>query len=85
MNIEERSFEESLTRAGAKIDYIHFADSNRLAPGWGHIDFAGILSVLKKLNYKGPIGIEVLPKPDDYSAAQQAVRYVNKIRKEIGE
>lgn len=83
MNIEERSFEESIARAGSRIGYIHFADSNRMAPGWGHIDFPMILRSLKKIKYSGPIGIEVLPKPDDLSAAEQAVYYLNSIWKEI--
>lgn len=77
MNIEERSLEESIVDAGALIGYIHFADSNRLSPGWGHIDFFKIVSALKKINYTGPIGIEVLPQPDDLSAARQAIRYLN--------
>ena len=77
MNIEERSLEESIVDAGAYIGYIHFADSNRLSPGWGHIDFFKIVSALKKTNYIGAVGIEVLPQPDDYSAAEQAIRYLN--------
>ena len=81
MNIEERSLEESIIRAGSNLGYIHFADSNRLAPGWGHIDFAQVLSSLEKIGYDGAIGIEVLPKPDDYQAAEQAVRYVKSITK----
>jgi hypothetical protein len=35
---------------------------------------------LKKTNYTGPVGIEVLPEPDDYSAAEQAIRYLNSMR-----
>jgi sugar phosphate isomerase/epimerase len=83
MNIEERSFEESIVRTGSVIGYVHFADNNRMAPGWGHIDFSRILSALKKVSYAGPIGIEVLPKPDDFRAAEQAVRYLNSISKEM--
>ncbi len=81
MNIEERSIEESISTAGSSIGYIHFADSNRLAPGWGHINFPQILSALEKIKYTGPIGIEVLPEPDDYKAAEQAVRYMSSIDK----
>lgn len=84
MNIEERSFEDSLTRAGALIGYIHFADSNRLAPGSGHIDFPRILSTLEKIKYTGPVGIEILPKPDDFKAAEQAIKYVSSMTKEMG-
>jgi sugar phosphate isomerase/epimerase len=77
MNIEERSFEESLAGAGSDIGYVHFADSNRQAPGRGHIDFTQIVSALERMHYSGPVGIEVLPEPDDYSAAEQAIRYLN--------
>lgn len=77
MNIEESSFEESIYNAGALIGYVHLADSNRQAPGRGHIDFPQIISVLKKIHYNNPIGIEVLPLPDDYSAAKQAMRYMS--------
>lgn len=81
MNIEERSLEESIITAGSNLGYIHFADSNRLAPGWGHIDFPQVLTALEKIGYNGAIGIEVLPKPSDYQAAEQAVRYVKSITK----
>ena len=79
MNIEERSLEESIVSAGAAIGYMHLADSNRQAPGRGHIDFSRIVSALKKINYSGPIGVEVLPLPDDYNAAEQAIRYLNTV------
>jgi 5-keto-L-gluconate epimerase len=41
MNIEEASFRESLESARHHVGYMHIADSNRLAPGWGHIPFEG--------------------------------------------
>ena len=39
MNIEERSICDSLVDAKQWLAHIHFADSNRLAPGQGHLDF----------------------------------------------
>ena len=84
MNIEERSLQKSIVDAGDLIGYIHFSDSNRRSPGWGHIDFSKIVSALKKTNYTGAVGIEVLPKPDDYSAAEQAIGYLNSMRIESG-
>jgi sugar phosphate isomerase/epimerase len=83
MNIEEKSIEESLFEAKSHIGYIHFSDSNRQAPGFGHIDFKKILSTLVKMNYKNAIGIEILPKPDDFSAARQAISYLTKLEGEI--
>jgi sugar phosphate isomerase/epimerase len=79
MNIEERSLEKSILEAGASIGYIHFADSNRMAPGWGHIDFLKIIAALKEIAYTGPIGVEILPRPDDHQAAQQAIQYLREI------
>ncbi|MEW5815855.1 MAG: TIM barrel protein [Spirochaetota bacterium] len=84
MNIEERSIEESIVKAGSHIGYIHFADNNRLAPGWGHIDFSKIVSSLKQIKYKGPLGIEVLPQPDDFKAAEQAIHYIEMITRRSG-
>lgn len=76
MNIEEISFEESLTKAKSYIEYIHFADSNRLAPGCGHINFRSIISTLRKIKYGGPVGIEILPEPGDYEAAKSSVEFL---------
>ncbi|MCD4670548.1 MAG: sugar phosphate isomerase/epimerase [Actinomycetia bacterium] len=83
MNIEEVSIEESLFKAKQYMGYIHFADSNRLAPGFGHLDFEKILSVLRKINYKGTIGIEILPKPDDYKAGEKAISYLRNLEIKI--
>jgi len=79
MNIEEVSISESIRKADNYIDYIHFADSNRLAPGWGHIDFKQVLDTLVSINYQGAIGIEVLPKPTDFEAAEQAMKHIKAI------
>ncbi len=79
MNIEEKSFNESLVKAKSYIEYIHFADSNRLAPGQGHINFKSIISTLLEISYKGPIGIEILPKPDDYNAAKEAIEFLRSL------
>jgi sugar phosphate isomerase/epimerase len=81
MNIEERSIPDSLVTAREYIAYIHFADSNRQAPGWGHIDFHEIFSALKRIDYEGPIGVEVLPIDQDYQSAQQAVQYIESLEK----
>lgn len=77
MNIEEADITEALRAASSFLRYVHLADSNRLAPGWGHLDFRKILGCLESLHYTGPLGIEVLPKPDDQSAARQAIRYLS--------
>jgi 5-keto-L-gluconate epimerase len=76
MNIEDASFRDALLMARDFISYIHVADSNRLAPGWGHIPFDEIFGVLGDIGYNDWITVEILPEPDPDSAAQQAVQFL---------
>ena len=76
MNIEDPSIEGELIRHIDQIAYIHFADSNRLAPGWGHLDFPGLIAILERAGYRGWAAVEILPKPDPDSAARQAVQFL---------
>jgi sugar phosphate isomerase/epimerase len=63
MNIEEPNMAESIYRAGDCIAHVHVADSNRWAPGSGHINFGEILDALTRIGYAGAISAEILPKP----------------------
>jgi sugar phosphate isomerase/epimerase len=72
MNIEEANIPGAIQKAGDRLGYIHFADSNRQAPGRGHIDFDEILRALARINYSGVIAAEILPLPDDARAMQEA-------------
>ncbi|HUX56928.1 MAG TPA: sugar phosphate isomerase/epimerase family protein [Bacteroidales bacterium] len=76
MNIEDPTIGGELAKHIDHISYIHFADSNRLAPGWGHIDFKEVFEKLKLSNYSGWLSVEILPKPDPSSAAKQAIDYL---------
>jgi len=81
MNIEEASIEESIEKYGDLIAYIHFADSNRYAPGMGHLNFKSIIKALQKIDYSEWISIEILPVPDPDTAASRAIRYLRKFIK----
>lgn len=76
MNIEDDVIEDSLERNSRHIKYIHFADSNRLAPGQGHIDFDSVFDTLKKVNYDGWVSVEILPEPSPDEAALQAAEFL---------
>jgi len=54
---------------------VHFADSNRQAPGQGHINFPELAAVLRKIGYGGYISAEILPVPDSRTAARLAIDY----------
>jgi sugar phosphate isomerase/epimerase len=65
MAIEERSVPEAYRIAGKHLFHVHFADSNRAAPGAGHTDFGPILRTLKEIGYDGYIAFELLPAAAD--------------------
>ena len=76
MNIEDVQIGNELAKYINYIDYIHLADSNRLAPGWGHTDFMDIFHNLNMVGYTGWLSVEILPKPDPFVAARQAINYI---------
>ena len=76
MNIEDDTIGGSLLRNRAHVSYIHMADSNRLAPGWGHLDFDDVFDSIVEMRYDGWLSVEILPKPDPDSAAEQAARFL---------
>ncbi len=79
MNIEETSLYDSLKQAKDYITHIHFADSNRWAPGFGHLDFSKIVLTLKEIEYKGYLSAEILPLPDQDTAAQMTIKTLNQL------
>ncbi|HML47029.1 MAG TPA: sugar phosphate isomerase/epimerase family protein [Clostridia bacterium] len=76
MNIEDDRIGASLRRAGARVRYVHLADSNRLAPGKGHIDFDEALKALADIGFDGWAAVEILPKPDPDTAARDAATFL---------
>jgi len=79
MNIEEVSIYDSIIQAKDYITHVHFADSNRWAPGCGHLNFAKIVQTLKKIDYQGYVSAEILPFPDPDSCASLTIEHLNKI------
>jgi 5-keto-L-gluconate epimerase len=76
MNIEDRTIGPELARNVDYIKYVHIADSNRLAPGEGHIDFKKLFQHLLDAGYDGWVSAEILPKPDPDSAARQTADFL---------
>lgn len=79
MNIEEQDPWMALISAGAMVGHVHVADSNRMSPGSGHVDFPGLFTALRSINYSGYISGEFLPLPDDETAASRNIEYLRKI------
>jgi len=79
MNIEERSLCESLREAKKYLYHVHIADSNRQAPGQGHLDFRKIMDTLEEIGFKGFGTVEILPLPDQYTAAKLAAEHLRSL------
>jgi len=79
MNIEEPSIASCIFRFRELIWHIHIADSNRLYPGAGHIDFKDIFRVLSAIGYNGFVSAELINKPDIETAISRTMRYLNSI------
>jgi sugar phosphate isomerase/epimerase len=76
MNIEDVRIGETLAEYGPLVRYIHLADSNRRAPGQGHLDFDDVFIGLKRSGFDGWAAVEILPFPDPDTAARQAADYL---------
>jgi len=73
MNIEDADMWGNMRQAKDYIIHVHYSDSNRLAPGMGHFDFIRMTKILKEIGYHGYLSAEILPLPDDYTAAKQTI------------
>jgi len=78
-NIEESSIKKSLQKVNGSLLYVHIADSNRWAPGYGHIDFSEISRVLSNIGYQGFITLESLPKPSYINCLQESAKYIKEL------
>jgi len=73
MNIEESDLAAVLRALGPSLGHVHFADSNRRAVGFGHLDPAPVVSALREIGYRGYLSAEVLPWPESAAAAEQTL------------
>ncbi|MCL4395524.1 MAG: sugar phosphate isomerase/epimerase [Chloroflexi bacterium] len=79
MNIEDACISDSLAQAGARLEYVHAADSNRRAPGQGHLDWNEFVGALRSIGYDGYVTAEILPLPNPDAAAADAIRFLRRI------
>jgi sugar phosphate isomerase/epimerase len=79
MNLEEKSLAESFREARPSLVHIHIADSNRLAPGGGNLDFAAIAAAIRAIEYAGYVSAEVLQFPAQDEAAAATIQVLRPI------
>jgi sugar phosphate isomerase/epimerase len=79
MNIEEESIGGAIRMTGDNLGHLHIADSNRHAPGRGHVDFVEIATALTDIGYQGWVSGEHLPLPDSFAAAEQTRSFISNL------
>ncbi|MBF6595944.1 MAG: sugar phosphate isomerase/epimerase [Thermaceae bacterium] len=92
MNIEEANISLSLRIAKKHVAHIHLADSNRLEPGAGHINFKTAFRALNCIGFAGYMAVEcrlstdasaVLPALVDYLRPMMPVQEERNQRKPV--
>ncbi|MDP9316746.1 MAG: sugar phosphate isomerase/epimerase [Chloroflexota bacterium] len=80
-NIEEPALDTCFRQAMAagRLWHVHLGDSNRLAPGQGHLDFGRIVATLQAIGYAGYLSAELLARPDPDTAAALTASYMRRL------
>lgn len=79
-NIEDASLAGAITLMGKKLRHVHFADSNRYFPGYGHLDFNFIYDQLQKAGFEGYISFECLNRPSVQTVIDESGAFISKLR-----
>jgi 5-keto-L-gluconate epimerase len=75
MNIEDRDLNEAIHLAGVRLGHVHFADSNRWAPGQGHTDFEPVFAALEAIKYQDWLSAEIMPEPTPEEAMRLTAEF----------
>ncbi len=70
MNMEDDDLPGAIRKAGSRLVDFHVADSNRMAPGMGALDWAAIVETLREVGYDGALTVEFVA-PIDRTPANQ--------------
>lgn len=76
MNIEEVDLGAALESMEDFLGYVHLADSQRLEPGRGHLDWAGVFGGLARMGYAGYASLECSLSGPPEVALPEAVRFL---------
>jgi sugar phosphate isomerase/epimerase len=96
MNIEERSISGAIHSFADILNHVHLSDSNRLAPGLGHVDFEEVLHALRDVGYAGGLAFELIPslpnlledgpdRPTFDDVARQALDHMKQVERRMAD
>jgi len=76
MNHEREDIPTSLVAAREVLLHVHYADTDRRAPGDGDFDFVAITRALRAVGYNRTITVEIKQDPDVLSAARRSAGFL---------
>lgn len=84
VHLEDPSVPGAFVKAAVEglLAHVHVCDSNRLAPGWGHLPLKDVLAVLAATGYEGWVTVECLQRPSPERAARQAAVHLRRLMEE---
>jgi D-psicose/D-tagatose/L-ribulose 3-epimerase len=68
-NIEEGDLAEAIKLAGSRLVHCHAVDTNRAAPGTGHMPWSTVMAGLASIEYRGALVIETFDPANPEIAA----------------
>jgi sugar phosphate isomerase/epimerase len=79
LSIEESDLPASIRNAGSMIKHVHLGDSNRLLPGFGHIDWKACLDALKSIGFSGFLNLECGIPGDPRAELPKTVEFLKRL------
>lgn len=79
-NMEDRDFAAAIDTLGSRLRHVHFADSNRAFPGYGHLPIDEIYRTLKNSGYHHAVSLECLCAPSTQTLIEEAGPLITRLR-----
>jgi sugar phosphate isomerase/epimerase len=79
VHLEDPAVAASFIASRGVLRHVHLSDSNRLAPGWGHLNLKEVLATLQALGYAGWVAVEVRQVPTPEAAVSQSGRHLREL------
>jgi D-psicose/D-tagatose/L-ribulose 3-epimerase len=83
MNIEEDSFEHTISKSKDMLAHMHFADNNRKMPGYGHVDFAVIMGALARASYDKYVTFEPTLQADYGEQLENGLQFIKSLENAV--
>jgi D-psicose/D-tagatose/L-ribulose 3-epimerase len=83
MNIEEADWAQAIRDTGSYLVDFHVADSNRLPPGRGAIDWEALARELVRAGYDGHLAVEFVARVDEHDYDQYVQESIVRLRQAL--